>query len=57
VNGAWTTPVHLPAPINGPGYEYGPSVSPDGRTLYYNSERGGSVGIYRIPVSALAGYR
>lgn len=57
VNGAWTTPVHLPAPINGPGYEYGPSVSPDGRTLYYNSERGGSVGIYRIPVSALARYR
>jgi len=29
-------------------------MSPDGRTLYYNSERGGSVGIYRIPVSALA---
>lgn len=57
VNGAWTTPVHLPAPINGPGYEYGPSVSPDGRTLYYNSERGGSVGIYAMPVSRLARYR
>ena len=57
VNGAWTTPLHLPAPINGPGYEYGPSVSPDGRTLYYNSERGGSVGIYRLPVSSLARYR
>ncbi|HEU0012936.1 MAG TPA: hypothetical protein VFQ45_04595 [Longimicrobium sp.] len=57
VNGAWSTPVHLPAPINGPGYEYGPSVSPDGRMLYFNSERDGGVAIYRVPVSALSRYR
>jgi Tol biopolymer transport system component len=47
--------VNLRAPIDGSGYEYGPSVSPEARTLYYNSERGGSVGIYRIPVAALSG--
>lgn len=52
-NGAWTTPEHLPAPINSPGYEYGPTMSPDGATLFFNSDRGGSADIYQVPVSAL----
>jgi hypothetical protein len=39
-NGAWTTPLLLPAPINGVAREYCPIVSPDGRWLYFTSERG-----------------
>jgi hypothetical protein len=52
-DGAWSAPEHLPAPINSPGYEYGPALSPDGRTLFFNSDRGGSADIYQVPVSAL----
>lgn len=52
-DGAWSAPEHLPAPINSPGYEYGPSMSPDGRTLFFNSDRGGSADIYQVPAAAL----
>lgn len=52
-NGRWSAPEHLPAPINSAGYEYGPSLSPDGATLYFNSDRRGSADIYRVPASAL----
>jgi len=53
VDGRWSEPEHLPAPINSPSYEYGPTLSPDGRTLYFNSARRGSADIYRIPLAAL----
>ncbi|HEV2147215.1 MAG TPA: hypothetical protein VGR37_07415 [Longimicrobiaceae bacterium] len=52
-NGRWSPLEHLPAPINASGYEYGPTLSPDGTTLYFNSDRRGSADIYRIPLSAL----
>jgi Tol biopolymer transport system component len=52
-NGEWSPPKHLPAPINSKEYEYGPSLSPDGRTLYFTSHRRGTADVYRIPVSAL----
>ena len=52
-NGAWSALRHLPAPINSPSYEYGPSLSPDGRTFYFTSGRRGSEDLYELPVSAL----
>jgi hypothetical protein len=50
--GSWSRPEHLPAPINSKEYEYGPSLSPDGRTLYFTSHRRGSADVYRVPVSS-----
>ena len=52
-DGRWSAPQHLPAPINSERYDYGPSLSPDGGTLYFTSHRRGSADVYRIPVSAL----
>ncbi|KPK83045.1 MAG: hypothetical protein AMS25_01380 [Gemmatimonas sp. SM23_52] len=36
----WSHPVALPEPVNSGGWEATPCVSPDGRTLYLNSDRG-----------------
>lgn len=36
----WSAPRHLPAPINTGAEEGSPFVSPDGRYLYFTSERG-----------------
>ncbi|MBI1850293.1 MAG: PD40 domain-containing protein [Planctomycetes bacterium] len=38
-NGAWTPARHLPAPINTDASEAYPYVSPDGRYLFFTSER------------------
>lgn len=40
VNGAWSRPRPLPAGINSPALEFCPSLSPDGRFLYFTSTRG-----------------
>jgi Tol biopolymer transport system component len=39
-NGAWTAPKHLAAPINSAALEYAPTLSPDGKYLYWTSKRG-----------------
>jgi hypothetical protein len=39
-DGAWTRPRPLPAPVNSPAVEFCPSLSPDGRTLFFTSTRG-----------------
>lgn len=49
----WTPLEHIPAPVNSAEYEYGPSLSPDGRLLYFTSHRRGSADVYRIPLLAL----
>lgn len=36
----WKQPVHLPAPINSSGWEFGPRLTPDGRWLFFTSNRG-----------------
>jgi Tol biopolymer transport system component len=36
----WQPPVHLPAPINSTGWDFGPRLSPDGRWLFFTSNRG-----------------
>jgi len=53
VNGAWGPLRHLPAPINTDKYEYGPSLSPDGRWFFFTSARGGTADIYRASISIL----
>ena len=48
VEGVWSGLEHLPAPINSFEYEYGPTVSPDGKWLYFTSHRAGVGDIYRV---------
>lgn len=40
----WSEPENLGQPVNSPSWESQPSLSPDGRTLYYVSNRGGGYG-------------
>jgi hypothetical protein len=49
----WTPLEHIPAPINSAEYEYGPSLTADGRSLLFTSHRRGTADIYVIPLSAL----
>lgn len=44
----WSKPVNLGQPINTKGWESQPSLSPDGRTLYFVSDRAGGFGSYDI---------
>ena len=43
-NGKWTTPKNMGAPINSRGWESQPSLSPDGKTLFFTSDRAGNGG-------------
>ncbi len=49
--GNWGTPVPLPAPVNGPYADSGPSLSADGLSLYFGSNRDGGYGNYDLWVS------
>lgn len=40
----WSEPVHLDAPVNSPSRELGPELSPDGLSLYFSSDRAGTMG-------------
>ena len=44
----WSQPFNLGAPINTQGWESQPSISADGRTLYFASSRPGGLGSYDI---------
>jgi outer membrane protein OmpA-like peptidoglycan-associated protein len=44
----WGKPYDLPSPVNTPGWESQPSISADGRTLYFVSNRKGGYGGYDI---------
>ncbi|UEG51599.1 OmpA family protein [Mucilaginibacter daejeonensis] len=44
----WSKPFNLSAPINSPGWESQPSISADGRTIYFVSNRKGGYGGYDI---------
>jgi len=44
----WSKPFDLSPPINTPGWESQPSISADGRTLYFVSNRKGGYGGYDI---------
>jgi hypothetical protein len=47
-DGDWNTPVNLGPTINGPSKDCGPSISADGRTLYFYSDRPGGYGGYDL---------
>lgn len=49
----WAKPFDLSPPINTPGWESQPSISSDGRTLYFVSNRKGGYGSYDIWKSTL----
>lgn len=40
----WSDPVKLPAPINSPSHESSASYAPDGKTIYFVSDRAGGRG-------------
>jgi outer membrane protein OmpA-like peptidoglycan-associated protein len=44
VNGQWSVPQNVGAPVNSPSWESQPSFSSDGKTLYYVSNRKGGFG-------------
>ncbi|MDP3469965.1 MAG: OmpA family protein [Daejeonella sp.] len=44
----WSKPFNIGAPVNTPGWESQPSISADGRTLYFVSTRNGGYGGYDI---------
>jgi len=49
----WSKPFDITPPVNTPGWEAQPSVSSDGRTLYFVSNRKGGYGGYDIWKSSL----
>ncbi|MDZ4716258.1 MAG: OmpA family protein [Cytophagales bacterium] len=51
IGGEWTVPVNLGPEVNSPAWESQPSLSADGRTLFFVSERRGGVGGKDIYVS------
>ena len=44
----WSTPVNVGAPVNGTANEAGPALSPDGQTLYFQSNRLGGRGAFDL---------
>jgi Tol biopolymer transport system component len=52
-DGSWTPPENLGPLVNSPEYEYGPTISPGGRYLYFSSHRRGEGDIYRIEIDRL----
>jgi len=50
----WSKPFDMPPPINTTGWESQPSISADGRTLYFTSNRKGGYGGYDIWKSTLS---
>jgi len=46
----WQPPVNLGPKINGPGLEFPPRISPDGRTLYFGSNRTSPWDSWQAPI-------
>ena len=53
IGNTWLTPVNLGSPVNTSAWESQPSVTADGRTLYFTSDRRGTVGNLDIWVTHL----
>jgi outer membrane protein OmpA-like peptidoglycan-associated protein len=48
INGKWSEPLNMGAPINTTSWESQPSLSADGNTLYFSSDRPGGKGGYDL---------
>jgi outer membrane protein OmpA-like peptidoglycan-associated protein len=55
VGNEWSKPVNLGEPVNSMYWESQPSISPDGKTLYFVSDRKGGYGSYDIYRSTYLG--
>jgi Tol biopolymer transport system component/tRNA A-37 threonylcarbamoyl transferase component Bud32 len=56
--GVWTIPVKggTAAPVTGdPARDWNPVWSPDGKYLYFVSDRGGSMNLWRVPIDEASG--
>ncbi len=53
IGGRWSPPINLGAPVNSPAWDSHPSVSSDGKTLYFSSARIGSSGPKDLWMSTL----
>jgi Tol biopolymer transport system component len=54
----WTIPAEGGTPVavtHDPPLDYNPVWSPDGRSLYFTSQRGGSVNLWRVPIDESTG--
>ncbi len=51
--GEWSAPVNLGPTVNSNAWDSQPSLSADGRTLYFSSNRAGGLGSYDIYVTTL----
>ncbi len=54
-SGFWLPPVELPAPVNSRYWDTQPSLTPDGKTLYFTSNRPGGKGKMDIWVTKYSG--
>ncbi len=52
-DGSWTPAIKLPAPVNTAASEMAASVSPDGKILFFASDRAGRWSIYWIDANIL----
>jgi len=52
-DGKWSEPVNLRSPVNSPSWESQPSISADGKTLFFSSSRPGGFGGKDIWLSRL----
>ncbi|HKK42389.1 MAG TPA: OmpA family protein [Bacteroidales bacterium] len=56
-NGRWSEPANLQSPVNTTGWESQPSISSDGKTLFFSSNRPGGMGGKDIWFSRLNGQK
>jgi hypothetical protein len=55
-DGSWTKPKNLGTAVNTPGYDFAPSISPDGKYLFFARDVGGGQGdIYWISAAIVNG--
>jgi len=52
-DGSWTPPRNLGPQVNTAGYDFAPSISPDGRALFFTRDQGGTGGVWWIALAAL----
>jgi Tol biopolymer transport system component len=56
-NGSWTKALNMGKNINSKGYEIAPSVSSDGKFLFFESDKAGSMDIYWVSGKIIEGLR
>ena len=57
-DGRWSPPRHMEAPITGRGLNWLPSVSADGRYLFFSSDRNGNIGdVYWVDARVIEALR